>query len=282
MISIAENILKTLRDENPSISGAYLQSDEGACYHNNMTVAACQDISKLTGVKILGYHFSEPGQGKDICDRIICPMESALKKFGNEGNDILTASDMRRALKERQVSGTTACVSRIDKADNSLVIKKINGFSTFHNFQYDSYGIRLWKAYGIGEGKFTRNDSVFSSHLERSSLLEGVEGQNFFENKSIRELKIKDKDTQQKPSDIMLYECPQPGCKQAFDSLNQLELHLDLGNHQQDMQAESNSLYDNIRRDWACKFANISNLKLPSKSNTQSLILGESTESFQG
>jgi hypothetical protein len=43
-------------------------------------------------------------------------------------------------------------------------------------------------------------------------------------------------------------------------------------------------LYDTIRRDWASKFGNISNLKLPSKSKpgSQSLILGESTELFQG
>ena len=117
---------ETSRSTNPSISAAYLRSDEGACYHN-MTIVACRDISKLTGVNILGYHFSEPGQGKDICDRIICPMKSALKKFGNEGNDILTASDMRTALKERQVFGTTVCVGRISEAKNSLVIKKVKG-----------------------------------------------------------------------------------------------------------------------------------------------------------
>jgi hypothetical protein len=104
-------------------------------------MAACQGISKLTGVKIINDHFSEPGQGKNICDRIICPMKYALKMFGNEGNDILTASDMRKALVERKVSGTTACVGKIDKVKNSLVIKKVKGFSTINNFQYESNGI---------------------------------------------------------------------------------------------------------------------------------------------
>ena len=32
-------------------------------------------------------------------------MKAALKKFGDEGNNILNASDMRTALKERLVSG---------------------------------------------------------------------------------------------------------------------------------------------------------------------------------
>ena len=44
-----------------------------------------------------------------------------------------------------------------------------------------------------------------------------------------------------------MYECSQTGCKQTFDSLNQLEIDLDLSSHQQDTKAESESLYDNIR-----------------------------------
>ena len=50
-------------------------------------------------------------------------MKAPLKKFGDEGNNILNASDMRTALKERQVSGTTASVCRINEATSSLDIK---------------------------------------------------------------------------------------------------------------------------------------------------------------
>ena len=60
----------------------------------------------------------------------------------------------------------------------------------------------------------------FSRHLETSLLLEVEDGHHFFENNTIRKLQIKEEKSQQESSDIMMYECPQPGCKQAFDTLN--------------------------------------------------------------
>ena len=122
--AILENLLKTLKKENPNISKAYLRSDEAGCYHNNMLIAACQDLSQLTDVHIVGYHFSEPQKGKDVCDRIICPLKTSLKKYCNEGNDILTATDMRTALEERPVKGATACVAEIDEVKNTLDVKR--------------------------------------------------------------------------------------------------------------------------------------------------------------
>ena len=106
-------------------------------------------------------------------------MKSALKTYCNEGNDVLTASDMRKALEERQVRGTTACVGRVNEGKNSLLIKKVDGFSKFHNFQYEANGGRVWKAYGIGDGKLIKNSNIYTSHLEQSPLLEVVEGQDF-------------------------------------------------------------------------------------------------------
>ena len=49
------------------------------------------------------YDFSEPQFGKDLCDRIISPLKGAIKRFCNEGNDILCASDMYKALQARPV-----------------------------------------------------------------------------------------------------------------------------------------------------------------------------------
>ena len=92
-----------------------------------------------------------------------------VTNVGDEGNNILNASDMRTALKERQVSGTRASACRISEAKNSLEIKKVKRFSTFHNFQYESNGIRLWKAYGIGERNLFKNDSFLAKAFRSSS-----------------------------------------------------------------------------------------------------------------
>ena len=96
--SIVQNLLKTVKVENSKITKAFLRSDEAGCYHSNMLILACNDISKSSGVQIVGYDFSEPQSGKDICDRIICPMKSTINTFCNEGHDILSASDMYPAF----------------------------------------------------------------------------------------------------------------------------------------------------------------------------------------
>ena len=103
VLSIIENLLHTVKAVRPSITEAYLRSDEAGCYHNNFLIAALKDVGQRAGINIRRYDFSEPQHGKDMCDRILCPMEASIKRFCNEGHDITSASDMTKALKERAV-----------------------------------------------------------------------------------------------------------------------------------------------------------------------------------
>ena len=90
-----------------------------------MLILACNELSQSSGVQIVRYDFSEPQNGKDICDRIICPMKSSISSFCNEGHDILSAVDMHTALKERPGKGVTASVGVIDESKNTLMFKKL-------------------------------------------------------------------------------------------------------------------------------------------------------------
>ena len=53
-----------------------------------------------------------------------------------------------------------------------------------------------------------------------------------------------------------LCECSVPGCTEAFDSFSDLELHLDVVQHN-NKQLPSDSVYDRIKRDYAAKFASV-------------------------
>ena len=70
-----------------------------------------------------------------------------------------------------------------------------------------------------------------------------------------------------------LFECSVPGCTEAFDSFSDLELHLDVGQHN-NKRLPSESVYDRVRRDYAAKFASVdvaqktSPVTLPSSSET--------------
>ena len=79
--------------------------DEAGCYHNNAMIASLKDVGKRLGIEVKSYDYSEPAYGKDVCDRILCPMKTSIRSYCNEGHGIATATDMRTALLERPVRG---------------------------------------------------------------------------------------------------------------------------------------------------------------------------------
>ena len=119
---------------SPQITQASLTSDEAGCYHNNFLLAVVTDAGKRFGLTVTQYDFSEPQYGKDVCDRILCPMKSAIQRYCCEGNDVLSAKDMRTALSERPVRGTIACVCLVNETQKTLKVNKMGGFSKHHNF----------------------------------------------------------------------------------------------------------------------------------------------------
>ena len=108
--SIVENALEVVRKDQPQITRVSLRSDEAGCYHNNFLLVAIRDAGKRFGLTVTQYDISEQQYGNDVCDRILCPMKSAIRRYCNEENDVLSAKDMCTALSERPVRGTTVCV----------------------------------------------------------------------------------------------------------------------------------------------------------------------------
>ena len=81
-------------------------------------------------------------------------MKSSIRRYCNEGRDVVSAIDMRVALSERPVQGTTASVYAMNETQKTLEVHKIEGFSKYHNFKLEVEGIRAWRAYGVGLGRF--------------------------------------------------------------------------------------------------------------------------------
>ena len=46
----------------------------------NHLIAAVKDIGDRVGITVARYDFSEPQQGKDVCDRVLGPMKAAIRK----------------------------------------------------------------------------------------------------------------------------------------------------------------------------------------------------------
>ena len=251
VISIIENLLSTIKVAHFSISEAYLRSDEAGCYHNNSLIAALKDVGQRVGISVKRYDFSEAQHGKDVCDRILCPMKGSIRRFCNEGNDITTATEMRNALKERPVKGTTASVNVVNNDAKDLEVNKITGFSSYHSFRFEDDGVRAWKAYNIGDGKLILYET-WVAKPQGPTLLEVKEKQGFFDPKSNRVLKeflSKSDNT---------YQCTEAGCSASFRSFSKIEdlvLHMEIGQHT--YSTASGLLYDKLKLDWVSKFSSL-------------------------
>ena len=118
-------------------------------------------ISKRARIQIRRYDFSDPQSGKDICNRHIATMKSHMHRYLNEGNDINSASDMRKALDS--YGGVKACrtpVVSIDARKQEIKQYRWPGVQSLNNFEFQRLGIRVWKAYGIGKGKLIRSQDL--------------------------------------------------------------------------------------------------------------------------
>lgn len=122
---------------------AFLRSDEAGCYHNSNLIAAAKDVGDRLGTAVVRYDFSEPQQGKGICDRVLCLMEASIR-YCVDGHDILNVRHMSETLKERPVRGTMAAVGILNHSCKHLQIHKMKHFSGLrNNFCYEESGLRV-------------------------------------------------------------------------------------------------------------------------------------------
>ena len=83
--SILENLLENIKVDFPNVQKVFFRSDEAGCYHTSNLIAAVRDVGERVEITVQRYDFSEPQQGKDICDRVLCPMKAAIRSIAMKG-----------------------------------------------------------------------------------------------------------------------------------------------------------------------------------------------------
>jgi len=253
---------------------------------------AIPGISKRTGVTIKRYDFSDAQSGKDICDRRIANAKSHMRRYLNEGNDIKTAFDMKKALDSYGgVKGCRASVVSVDPTKQQISTHKWTGITSFSNFEFNKAGVRVWKAYNIGKGQF----------LKKKDLLEMAPAQGNTGLKTHEPFTDPEKDIGilKKPSimsqiqstsiadpthapseqetDLPGFYCPDAACVKVFVTNKGLERHLDTGKHFYRLQTKGT--YDTVKEKWALACTSVvSYNELPTSTDTQQ----QTTASQQG
>ena len=69
-------------------------------------------------------------------------------------------------------------------------VHKIEGFSKYHNFKFEVEGIRAWRAYGVGLGRFIPYREVITKPQGSTDL---IVHENFFLLKKLEFIRERDK-----------------------------------------------------------------------------------------
>ena len=192
-------------------------------------------------IELKRFDFSDSQGGKGSCDRKATTIKSHMHTHLNSSHDIKTASQMMTATElSGGISGIWVTVSGPQPAAKSTPVKW-EGVSFINNIAYTKEGLHVWRAYGIGSGKFVPwsnfhqqvgslpqlNKQKQSSSAEVSSKLPKpkpvLEEAPQNRNNSNEDESCNDEGSN-------LFFCPEEGCVKSFVQYSSLEKHLDLVN----------------------------------------------------
>ena len=239
--SICEHVLHTIKEERPQIKKVFLKSDNAGCYHNGAYLVSLRDIAARVGIDIERYDFSETQSGKGICDRKIASMKSHVRIYVNEKHDVVFAEDLKAALESSGgIKGCRVSVVEVNGLKETGVVKW-EGISFYSSFRYEEKGIRAWRAFGVGEGRFFAYQDLVKEE-QRETCLRVI--QPFSCKTTLGSASYKCKANGQN-----LFTCEEAGCVKVFVTEAKVQSHMDTGEHLR--IAECESTYDIIRTKWA-------------------------------
>ncbi|CAC5373504.1 unnamed protein product [Mytilus coruscus] len=166
------------------------------------------------------------------------------------------------------VSGVQSSVVAIKNENLKFTSHKWKGITNFNNLEFLPDGIKVWKAYNVGSGRFYRNDGLDRLYpnvckqeqfevveIDSFSSLKNVEGKNKLQKDKVENAEnITTGITAGSPKHFF---CSEPGCIIAFKSFSSLEQHIFIGKHEYRLEREST--YDSVKRIWDDQCNNINN-----------------------
>jgi hypothetical protein len=93
--TVTRSVINDVMDQIQFIHGAnvkfHLWSDNAGCYKSTEMLAYLFH----SGI-VKSYNFCESQNGKGPCDRTAATIKSAIRRYVNQGHDVLTASSMKQ------------------------------------------------------------------------------------------------------------------------------------------------------------------------------------------
>lgn len=94
--SVILDVVKSLNQQYPDITTVHLWSDNAGCYKSSETISTIYHHCKA----VYSLDFCEAQNGKGAWDSTAAVIKANIRRFVNEGHDVVTARDMKRAMEK--------------------------------------------------------------------------------------------------------------------------------------------------------------------------------------
>ncbi|CAB4041992.1 Hypothetical predicted protein [Paramuricea clavata] len=147
---------------------------------------------------------------------------------------------------------------------SSTKVQKITGISLLHNFEYDSNGLRVWKAFDIGKEKLLKwNEFDKSSQCYRQelSVVEGGDKDQAYgfaaACKKAQTHDVHDQEDNEGIGDSTMdesamFHCPESGCVKQYVTWGRLQRHI--VTEKRTLQPKNEPVEDIVKRKWTGLF----------------------------
>ena len=200
----------------------YFRSDNAGCYHSSSLICILPYLASKYSHKMVRFDFCEPQKGKDICDRIIAQIKRYLLAYIDQGNNIINANDIKKAVDS--ISKLEGLICYVCDLMNNIDFKKdfnIKNISYLHSFEYFEDYLIAYKYYNVGTG-----NKIMYKDLTK---LDSKDIKNKIENFS---LKIHDSNEmndfgnlKSKSNNLSLIKCKFDGCNYSTSDKNEIKEH---------------------------------------------------------
>ena len=118
----------------------------------------------------------------------------------------------------------------VNETKKGIDIKKLQQFSAMHDFSYQQDGLRVWKVFQVGRGKLILWDEIYTKHQGTTDLI--TEQHNFGFIPRVTHGIAHDSGDAESSSELgLVLECPEPACARTFRPVEEMELHVSVGQH---------------------------------------------------
>lgn len=253
VLAIMGDVLEKLKKAIPSLKSVFYRSDNAGCYHCGWNIVGAKVQADQAGLILRRMDFSDPQGGKGACDRKAATIKSHMQLYLNEGHDIETAAQMKVAIESS--GGVPGVVVTLASTPEQQPKKTVtwDGVSYLNNFQYESDGLRVWKAFDIGPGKLLPWSKFGKPVAGRLIPIEDQEKESSvydqfvpFKPKKVTDpAKASSLDgeddggNESKDATTAMFSCPEEGCVMSYQRHSSLEQHLQCGKHKRVLEQET-------------------------------------------